>query len=99
MSEKFSENQFFHTFSVWMFAKYARGASGIRRLEGADSTLNLPLFSILLLIAPQALALDQTSQVQVLVGTINPKIACSSNSAESYALYLPSGFSISRKWP
>jgi dienelactone hydrolase len=33
------------------------------------------------------------------VGTIIPKVTCSSDPAESYALYLPSNFSGSRKWP
>jgi tetratricopeptide (TPR) repeat protein len=45
----------------------------------------------------QPLAVAQTSQV--LVGTVNPRVACSSDPTESYALYLPAGFSTNRTWP
>jgi len=33
------------------------------------------------------------------VGTIIPNVACSADSKQSYALYLPSSFSSARKWP
>jgi hypothetical protein len=33
------------------------------------------------------------------VGTIIPKVTCSTDPTESYALYLPSHFSTKRKWP
>jgi pimeloyl-ACP methyl ester carboxylesterase len=61
--------------------------------------MNRLLSSMLLLLALQALAVAQTPEVQVLVGKVNPKVVCSSNPAESYALYLPSGFTATRKWP
>src|SRR5215469_14862761 len=51
------------------------------------------------LLALQAPARAQTSEVQVMVGTVNPKVVCSSNPAESYALYLPAHFSTNREWP
>lgn len=53
-----------------------------------------------LLLGPfQPRAVAQTSQVQVLVGTVNPRVACSSDPTQSYALYLPPGFSTNRPWP
>lgn len=64
----------------------------------ASSILNRVLFSALLLVL-RALAFGQTSEVQVRIGAVNPRIACSSNPAETYALYLPSGFSTNRQWP
>jgi len=35
----------------------------------------------------------------ILVGTVNPRVVCSSDPAETYALYLPPGFSTNRHWP
>jgi dienelactone hydrolase len=32
-------------------------------------------------------------------GTVVPNIVCRADSQQSYALYLPSGFSVARKWP
>lgn len=57
------------------------------------------LFYVSLLFAPQAMARGQTSEVQVVVGAVNPKVVCSSNPGESYALYLPAHFSTKREWP
>jgi dienelactone hydrolase len=57
------------------------------------------LLMALFLGALQPLAVAQTSQVQVVVGKVNPRVACSSDPTESYALYLPPGFSTNRAWP
>jgi hypothetical protein len=65
------------------------------RIPASPTALLMALF----LVALQPLAVAQTSQVQVLVGTVNPRVACSSDPAESYALYLPPGFSTNRDWP
>ena len=54
---------------------------------------------VVLLLAFEALARAQTPEVQVIVGKIDPKVVCTSNPAESYALYLPSHFSTNREWP
>ena len=58
----------------------------------------LPLY-LGLLLALLAPARARTSEVQVVVGAVNPKVVCNSNPAESYALYLPSHFSTNRNWP
>jgi pimeloyl-ACP methyl ester carboxylesterase len=58
----------------------------------------LPLYAVCLL-ALQVPARAQTSEVQVMVGTVNPKVVCSSNPPENYALYLPAHFSTNREWP
>jgi predicted esterase len=63
------------------------------------SSLSRALFSTLLVVSFQALAVGESSDVQVRVGSVNPKVACSSNPAQTYALYLPSGFSTNRQWP
>lgn len=63
------------------------------------SSLNRALFSASLLVLLRALAAGQTPEVQVRIRAINPKVPCSSNPAETYALYLPSGFSTNRQWP
>jgi dienelactone hydrolase len=41
----------------------------------------------------------QTEQVRAPVGRVVPKVECSSDPTETYALYLPSKFSADRKWP
>ena len=64
-------------------------------LAGSPAALLIALF----LVALQPPALAQTSQAQVLVGTVNPRVACSSDPSQSYALYLPPGFSTNRDWP
>ncbi len=61
--------------------------------------MNRTLFATLFVVSLQALVAAQPSEVQVRVGTVNPKVACSLNPAQSYALYLPSGFSTNRQWP
>jgi hypothetical protein len=63
------------------------------RIPSAPTARLLALFLGLL----QPLAVAQTSQV--LVGTVIPRVACSSDPTESYALYLPPGFSTNRNWP
>jgi hypothetical protein len=56
-------------------------------------------FYVVLLLALLAPARAQTSDVRVVAGVVNPKVVCSSNPAESYALYLPPSFSTNREWP
>src|SRR5262245_51093831 len=53
----------------------------------------------LLVVSLQVPALAQTAQAELPVGRIIPKVACSSDPTETYALYLPSSFSADRKWP
>ncbi len=57
------------------------------------------LLSTLLLVLLQAPAVAQTPQSQFPVGTVIPKVTCSADPSQTYALYLPSGFSSNRKWP
>ncbi len=61
--------------------------------------MNCLLLLVVLMVALPAPARAQTSEVQVVVGAVNSKVVCSSNPAESYALYLPSHFSTNRTWP
>jgi dienelactone hydrolase len=63
--------------------------------------LNRALLTTLFLAALslQPFSIAQTSQVQVLVGSVNPRVTCSLNPTQSYALYLPPGFSTNRQWP
>jgi hypothetical protein len=65
---------------------------------GSASTIRT-LFSALLIVSLQGSVIAQTEQVQVAVGTIIPKVTCTSDTTETYALYLPSSFSTNRKWP
>ena len=57
------------------------------------------LLSTLLLVVLQVPALAQTAPSQFPVDTVIPKVTCSADPTESYALYLPPGFSANRKWP
>jgi hypothetical protein len=61
--------------------------------------MNPLLFHVTWLLTLQAPAWAQTSNIQVVVGAVNPKVVCSSHPAESYALYLPTHFSTNREWP
>jgi predicted esterase len=61
--------------------------------------LTRTLFSTLFLVLLRAHGLAQTGQSQFPVGTVIPKVTCSADPTQTYALYLPSGFSTSRKWP
>ncbi len=57
------------------------------------------LLSTLFFVLLQAHGLAQTGPSQFPVGTVIPKITCSADPTQTYALYLPSGFSANRKWP
>ena len=53
-------------------------------------------FFLLLFFMP---LLAQAPQAQFPAGTVIPKVTCTTDSEETYAVYLPSGFSPARKWP
>jgi hypothetical protein len=55
--------------------------------------------AILLLIAASRQGASQTEAVAFPVGAIVPHITCLADAKQSYALYLPSTFSATRKWP
>src|SRR5262245_31514191 len=61
--------------------------------------LNRLLLYVVLLLALQAQAREQTAEVRNVVGGGDSKVVCSSNPWESYALYLPLNFSTNRQWP
>ncbi len=63
------------------------------------SGFNRTLFAVLWLVSFQAAAVAQTAQIRLPLGTIIPKVTCSSDPTQSYALYLPSRFSTNREWP
>lgn len=44
-------------------------------------------------------AFAQTAPPQFPVGAVIPKVICSADPTQTYALYLPSGFPANRKWP
>ncbi len=44
-------------------------------------------------------AMSQTDLPPLPVGTVIPQVVCQADSKQSYALYLPGGFSAGRKWP
>src|SRR5437763_16954917 len=55
--------------------------------------------TILLLIAASRHGAAQAEAVASPLGAIVPHITCLADSKQSYALYLPSTFSATRKWP
>ena len=59
--------------------------------------MNRTLLLVLALL--QATTPAQTEQVKVRVGAVIPRVTCSTDPTQNYALYLPSGFSTTRQWP
>src|SRR6266496_1731010 len=61
--------------------------------------LKLHIAILLLLAASQRSAVAETPGVEFPVGTVVPHVTCLEDPKQSYALYLPSSFSATRKWP
>ncbi len=61
--------------------------------------VNRTLLATLCLLSFLAPLFAQAPQPQFPAGTVIPKVSCTADSEETYALYLPSGFSPARKWP
>jgi predicted esterase len=58
-----------------------------------------PLLAIVLLAWFCGLLTAQVVPSSFPAGKVTPKVVCSAHSKQSYALYLPSAFSATRKWP
>ena len=65
-----------------------------------SGALKLHIAILLLIAASQRSAVaEETPAVEFPVGTVVPKVTCLEDPKQSYALYLPSSFSATRKWP
>ncbi len=65
-----------------------------------SGALKLHIAILLLIAASQRSAVaEETPAVEFPVGTVVPKVTCLEDPKQSYALYLPSAFSATRKWP
>src|SRR5216117_1396820 len=61
--------------------------------------LKLHIAILLLIAASHRSAVAETPDVEFPVGTVVPHVTCLEDPQQSYALYLPSSFSATRKWP
>jgi hypothetical protein len=61
--------------------------------------LNRRIAILLLIAAAQRSAVAETAAAEFPIGTVNSHVTCLGDPKQSYALYLPSGFSSTRTWP
>src|SRR5262249_49673099 len=71
---------------------------GVNRVSPRLGTLALILFSAIV-VSPQDKEKSTAFDWQQAKGTVTEHLACGDDSAQSYALYLPSRYSPDRAWP